>query len=56
MVEPLPPSSTERYPAYRRYWGYVGRPYTGCGCLYSLLIFVLIWFVLSLFINAVRFY
>ena len=39
-------------PWYRRYYGYYRRPYSGCGCLYSLLVVVLIWFLLSLFIEA----
>lgn len=36
-------------PGYRRYWGYTNRPYSGCGCLYFLLLFLLMYWILSLF-------
>ena len=39
-------------PWYNSYWGYYNRPYRGCGCLYTVLIFALLWFLLSLFIPA----
>ncbi|MDQ4076830.1 MAG: hypothetical protein M3220_11375 [Chloroflexota bacterium] len=32
-------------PGYRRYWGRYNRPYTGCGCLYTVLIIALLWLV-----------
>lgn len=47
MMTPPP-----RDPWYRRYWTYYNRPYAGFGCLYSLIIFLLVWFLLSLFIDA----
>lgn len=50
--DPVPPPA----PWYRRYWGYYNRPYTGCGCLYTLLIVVLLWFILSLFIPPLAFW
>ncbi len=43
-------------PWYRRYWGYYARPYPAFGCLYTILLIVLIWFVLSLFIDALVFW
>ncbi len=55
MVAP-PPPPTRRGAPFRQYWGYTRRPYTGCGCLYTLVVFILIWFLVSLFIDAVRFY
>ena len=49
-----------RYPAggpwYRRYWGYYDRPRTGCGCLYTLLVVVLIWALFSLLITPLPFW
>ena len=45
-----------RDPWYNRYAGYYRRPYTGCGCLYGILIVILIWFALSLFIDALVVY
>lgn len=38
------------YPWYRRYWGYSNRPYGGCGCLWALLVFLLIWWLLAFLI------
>lgn len=38
-----------RDPWHRRYWGYYSRPYTGCGCLYTIIVIVLIWALLSWF-------
>lgn len=43
-------------PWYRRYWGYYNRPNPGCGCLYTLLMFLLIYWVLSLFFNVLVFW
>lgn len=48
----LPP----RDPYYRRYWTRYNRPYTGCGCLYSVLMLILLWWLLSLFIPAFAFW
>ncbi len=36
-----------RDPWHRRTWAYGNRPYTGCGCLYLLLVFVLIMALVS---------
>lgn len=35
-------------PSYRRYWGYYNRPYSGCGCLWLLIMILLVWWLLSL--------
>ena len=37
---------------YGRYWGYYNRPFAGAGCLATLILFLLIWFLLALFIDA----
>ncbi len=37
-------------------WGYYARPYPAFGCLYTILLIVLIWFLLSLFIDALVFW
>lgn len=55
MVAPIPPGP-RRGVAFNRYWGYAGRPYAGCGCLYSLLLLLVAWFLLSLFIDALWFF
>lgn len=34
-------------PIHRRYWGYYNRPYSGCGCLWSILLILLVWWLLS---------
>ncbi len=47
MAEP-----PRRDPWYRRYRGAYNRPYAGFGWLYTVIIFLLIWFLLSLFIDA----
>ena len=39
-------------PWYRRYWGYYNRPYGGCGCLYTVLLFLILLVLLSLFVPA----
>lgn len=41
-----------REPRYRRYWRYYNRPYPGFGCLYMLILFLLLWFLLSLIVDA----
>lgn len=51
----VPPSATGS-PWYRRYWGYAGRPYAGCGCLYLLIVVVLIWGLLALLFAPLRVY
>lgn len=45
-----------RDPWYRRYWGYYNRPYNGFGCLWTILLFIIIWFLLSLVFNAMVFW
>ena len=55
MVAPIPPGPRRGVP-FNRYWGYARRPYSGCGCLYSLLMLIVIWFLLSLFIDALWFF
>ncbi len=35
-------------PWHRRYWRTYNRPYSGCGCLYTLILLLLIWWLLSL--------
>lgn len=47
----LPPSTNPRW--HRRYWNYYNRPYSGCGCFYTLAMFILFWWLLSLFIPAI---
>ena len=42
-----------RDPWHQRYWGYYNRPYGGCGCLYTLVMFVFLWWLLSLFFPGV---
>ncbi|MCC6175063.1 MAG: hypothetical protein IT305_07150 [Chloroflexi bacterium] len=34
-------------PWHRRYYGYTNRPFSGCGCLYLLILLVLIWLFFS---------
>lgn len=34
-------------PRYRRYWSAYDRPYSGCGCLWSIIVIVFIWWILS---------
>ncbi len=43
-------------PWHRRYWGYYNRPYSGCGCLWTILIIVIIWWLIALFWGPARFY
>ncbi|MDP9378719.1 MAG: hypothetical protein M3Q29_00965 [Chloroflexota bacterium] len=45
-----------RGPGYRRYYGYYNRPFTGCGCLYSLLIFLLFYWLFSLLFTPLAFW
>ncbi len=52
-----------RGPFYRRYWGRYNRhwerynrPYTGCGCLYPLLLLILAWWLLSFFFTPLAFW
>ena len=61
MAAPPPPTG----PWYtRRPWGYgyglygpyAGRPYAGCGCLYTIVLIIAVWFLVSLFVDALRWY
>ncbi len=45
-----------RDPWYRRYYGYANRPRPGCGCLYSLLLFVLLYWLFSLMFAPLGFW
>jgi hypothetical protein len=44
-----------RDPYYRRYWTRYNRPYSGCGCLYTLLCSLVYW-LMSLFVPAIVFW
>jgi hypothetical protein len=35
-------------PWHRRYWGYYNQPYGGCGCLWTLLLIIIIWWIIAL--------
>ena len=37
-------------PWHRRYWRTYNRPYRGCGCLWSILIALFIWWIVSWFV------
>ncbi|MBW3632430.1 MAG: hypothetical protein KY456_05300 [Chloroflexi bacterium] len=45
-----------RDPWHRRYWGYYNRPFAGAGCLWTILMIILIWWVLSFFFEALFFW
>lgn len=32
---------------YRRYYGYYDRPYAGCGCLWAIIIVLIIWWIIA---------
>jgi len=43
-----PPDYPPNYPGgYRRYWGYYNRPYAGCGCLWTIIIILIIWWIIA---------
>lgn len=52
--EPLPPAGTRPPSGYERYRGYYNRPYPGCGCLITLLILLMLWWLVSLLYPPVR--
>ena len=52
----IPPDDTAARGGYGRYWGYYNRPRAGCGCLYTFLIFVLIWALVSWLITPLPFW
>ncbi|HLH41276.1 MAG TPA: hypothetical protein VKX39_19160 [Bryobacteraceae bacterium] len=34
-------------PRHRRIWASYNRPYSGCGCLWTIIIILIIWWILS---------
>jgi hypothetical protein len=34
-------------PWHRRYWTYYNRPYPGCGCLWTILVIIIIWWIIA---------
>ncbi len=44
-----PPGGPPLDPWHRRYWGYYNRPYTGCGCLWTIVVIVIIWWIIAAF-------
>lgn len=42
-------------PWHRRYWGYYNRPYPGCGCLWLIVVIVIIWWICALLWTPARF-
>ena len=56
MAVPPPVGPYAAGPWHRRYWGYYDRPRAGCGCLYTLLVVMLIWAVFSLLITPLPFW
>jgi hypothetical protein len=36
-------------PWHRRYWGYTNQPYPGCGCLWIVLVLIIIWWIIAAF-------
>ena len=56
MAVPPPVGPYTGGPWYRRYWGYYDRPRAGCGCLYTLLVVVLIWALFSMLITPLPFW
>ena len=44
-----------RGPGYRRYWAYYDRPRSGCGCLYTILMIFILYWLFSLFITPLAF-
>lgn len=36
-------------PWHRRYWGYWDRPYGGCGCLWAIIVIIIIWWIIAAF-------
>lgn len=43
-------------PWYQRFYGYYRYPYPGCGCLYVLLLFFLLYWLLSLLFAPMGFW
>jgi hypothetical protein len=46
MASPPPYPPDARW--YGRYWRYTNRPRAGCGCLYLLIVFFVVWWIVSL--------
>lgn len=42
----MPPNDPD-LPRHRRVWSAYNRPYSGCGCLWSILIILFIWWILT---------
>lgn len=53
--DPLAPGYAGR-PWYGRYWGYYNRPRAGCGCLYTLLLILLLYWLFSLLFTPLAFW
>ena len=45
-----------RDPWHRRYSGYYNRPFAGFGCLWTLLLIILVWFLLSFLFRSLVFW
>jgi hypothetical protein len=48
-----PPGRSRLLPSARllqRSWGYANRPFPGCGCLWLVLVVVIIWWVIAAFV------
>jgi len=44
-----PPGGPPPDPWHRRYWGYYNRPFPGCGCLWVIIICIIIWWIIAAF-------
>lgn len=53
---PYPPAYGPGRPWYGRYWGYYNRPRAGCGCLYTLTLLLVIYWLLSLVFTPLAFW
>ncbi|MEZ4869174.1 MAG: hypothetical protein R3C14_48075 [Caldilineaceae bacterium] len=56
MASVPPPRDPYYGPWYRRYWEYSNRPFSGCGCLYAVVLLLILWWILSLFIPGFTFW
>lgn len=36
-------------PWHRRYWRYYNRPFPGCGCLFTIIVILIIWWIIAAF-------
>ncbi|MGH9582348.1 MAG: hypothetical protein ACRD4O_05385 [Bryobacteraceae bacterium] len=46
-IDPINEPLTTRQGFHRRYWTYTNRPYTGCGCLWVIIVLLIIWWIIS---------